>query len=251
MRLAPFSAFSIVAIVLSMAGAQPIAAQGASVAGRVLDENGTPVPGAEIVVGMTVRAYADTAGAYRVAGLPAGHVTVTARRLGFQPHAVTLDIGDGIERAIDFELSPIPLAFDTVAVTGRNTPRNPRLEAFQERKAHNNGGRFLTREDIAKSGARTMSDIMRLTPGMRTNRDRFGRATFQARNSSISCPMKLFVDGLETALYGASLDDVVRVQDIEAMEVYHGVASVPPEFSGNNFKGNAACGALVIWTRER
>lgn len=34
--------------------------------------------------------------------------------------------------------------------------------------------------------------------------------------------------------------------DIEAVEIYRGAGSVPGEFGG----GDAACGAVVIWTRR-
>ncbi|RMH14199.1 MAG: hypothetical protein D6701_11515, partial [Gemmatimonadetes bacterium] len=40
--------------------------------------------------------------------------------------------------------------------------------------------------------------------------------------------------------------DLIRPEDIEAIEVYRGASEVPAEFGGSD----AGCGAIVIWTRR-
>jgi hypothetical protein len=60
------------------------------------------------------------------------------------------------------------------------------------------------------------------------------------------CPVRYFVDGASYPLYGQSIDVMVQVVDIGAIEVYPGGASVPPQFGGRE----AACGVIAIWTRQ-
>ena len=62
-------------------------------------------------------------------------------------------------------------------------------------------------------------------------------------------------DNQEGRLYGEDprapepeLDDVVRPDDIEAIEVYRSASQVPAEFGGNSMF--TRCGVIVIWTRR-
>ena len=55
-----------------------------------------------------------------------------------------------------------------------------------------------------------------------------------------------YVDGTSYPLYGQSIDVMVQVVDIGAIEVYPGGATVPPQFGGRE----AACGVIAIWTRQ-
>jgi hypothetical protein len=42
------------------------------------------------------------------------------------------------------------------------------------------------------------------------------------------------------------IDDIVNPLDVEAIEVFRGLASVPPEF----LTPDARCGVVAIWTRR-
>jgi hypothetical protein len=58
--------------------------------------------------------------------------------------------------------------------------------------------------------------------------------------------VRYYVDGASYPLYGQSIDVMVQVVDIGAIEVYPGGATVPPQFGGRE----SACGIIAIWTRQ-
>ncbi|MGH7731450.1 MAG: carboxypeptidase-like regulatory domain-containing protein, partial [Candidatus Eiseniibacteriota bacterium] len=73
--------------------------------GTVRDSAGKPVGQAIVAVaGANLRAIADLAGSYRLAGVPAGQVALRAALIGFSSdtHTVTLPPGDSVR--VDFEL---------------------------------------------------------------------------------------------------------------------------------------------------
>jgi hypothetical protein len=64
------------------------------------------------------------------------------------------------------------------------------------------------------------------------------------------CPVQIFVDGMlaTRAAPGGdvSVDDLVTPQDVEAIEVFKGLGSVPAEF----LNPHSRCGVIAIWTRR-
>jgi Ca-activated chloride channel family protein len=75
------------------------------VEGRVRDENGRPILGAEVsVVGTALSAITDTAGAYRLPAVPAGLVTLRAARAGRRPAERSITVRAGATATVDFVL---------------------------------------------------------------------------------------------------------------------------------------------------
>ena len=58
------------------------------------------------------------------------------------------------------------------------------------------------------------------------------------------CPPQYVVDGMR--IENASPDEFVP-QDVEAIELYSGPATIPPQFAPRF--NSYTCGAVVIWTR--
>jgi outer membrane cobalamin receptor len=60
----------------------------------------------------------------------------------------------------------------------------------------------------------------------------------------------LYIDGVQVNQpeEGAALSEMAMVPaiDIQAIEVYRGAGTLPPEFAGPD----AMCGAIVIWTKR-
>src|ERR1700681_1515459 len=92
----------------------------AAVTGTVIDaDTHQPVPGAQIsVIGTTIGTVTDAEGHYRLDGIPAGVVTIRARRIGYGSSDRTVTLRDGESAPVDFSLGTLVSALDAVIVTG-------------------------------------------------------------------------------------------------------------------------------------
>lgn len=57
------------------------------------------------------------------------------------------------------------------------------------------------------------------------------------------CAPTIVLDGM--TLRGAELDDLIPLSHIDAIEVYKGAATVPPQWCGY-----AVCGVIAVWTKH-
>jgi TonB-linked SusC/RagA family outer membrane protein len=93
--------------------------------GRVLGENGAPIPGASVIAqGINLGAQSNTEGRYSFAipreRLPSGRVTLVARAINYKPATVQVDVSGG-EVTQDFALAANPLQLGEIVVTGAGT----------------------------------------------------------------------------------------------------------------------------------
>jgi len=105
----------IAALLLAMAAVPPAA--GDSLYGFVrAGATGEPVPGVQVRVGgRTEIAVSDSAGRYRLGGLPAGRLEVRFTRLGFAPLAVSVLLAGGAPARIDVDLTPLPVTLPALS----------------------------------------------------------------------------------------------------------------------------------------
>jgi outer membrane cobalamin receptor len=188
---------------------------------------------------------------------------VQVRALGYAPvdTAVRGSSGDTIVLA----LRVVGVQLDSIVVTahGVSKPRRyantTRFDTFYERRATAIGGKYFTREDIEKSDASSVYDLIKKVPGTKIEPDqtggavvRFercvgnanpltGRATESAFDGT-SKVVEVYVDGLKTGEPFLTLQNL-KPENVEAMEVYQGVAQLPVDARGNG------CAAIYIWTR--
>lgn len=230
-------------LALLLAAASPDAlAQGTSaLLGTVRDSARAPVVAATILAAR-VRVVSDSGGRFTLEGLPAGRVTVSVRRLGFEPADLVLDLVAGRRDSLFVTLSALPLALPGVTASADAHLRVHLADFFRHRE--NGIGRYFDRAQITAMRVGQLSDVMRRLPGVRVNPDRNGRYAIRMGRSTRNCSPDFWVDNVRAHLL--NVDDI-PLTDIEALEVYNGLSGLPPEY--NNRFGNPACGAIVIWTR--
>ena len=243
-------AFALICAVASTTAAQgsPSDPRHARVTGRVADALGGAIVKAEVrVTNTSARTETGDDGKFDLTGLPSGPVEVVVRRLGFAPAKIALELGEGELRDIRVLLSPVAMALDSVAVTAEPAPTVEKAyQGFEMRKSRG-FGTFITREEIEKKNPRVTTDLFRSVSGVKLLRENGSPTVVSSRLGNLSfCPVRYYVDGTSYPLYGQSIDVMVQVVDIGAIEVYPGGATVPPQFGGRE----AACGVIAIWTRQ-
>jgi hypothetical protein len=77
-----------------------------AVAGRVLDDEGKPLPGVRVFTGFQ-EARPDAQGRFRFDGVPAGTVPVTAQRFGYRPWRADVEVPAGGEGRVEIALAPL------------------------------------------------------------------------------------------------------------------------------------------------
>jgi hypothetical protein len=224
-------------------------ARHARLTGRVADAVGSAIVKAEVLVtNTTFRAETGTDGRFELSGLPSGPVEVVVRRLGFAPAKIALELADGELRDIRVLLSPVVMVMDSVNVTAKadSATVEKAYGGFEMRKARG-FGTFITREQIEKKNPRMTTDLFRSVSGVKLLRENGTPTVVSSRLGTMAyCPVRYYVDGASYPLYGQSIDIMVQVVDIGAIEVYPGGATVPPQFGGRE----SACGVVAIWTRQ-
>ena len=226
-----------------------------SVSGVVEDSVGNPIVGAEIyVTNHPHQTRSGAGGTFRLPGLPSGPLMITARRIGFHPSTVTVHVRPGQSHDLDLTLAVVQArTFELAAVTiiASQTPVRSVFQAgFFLRKATYPGGTFFDREYILAMNPMYLSDVFRTANGMQQVRDRRGQSQWMTRvNSTGACPVRFFIDGNGVAMNGMSIDDLVRPSEVEGIEIYRGVSTVPAEFSGKSVQDDSRCGVVAIWTR--
>ena len=217
-----------------------------AISGTVRDSGGTPVMSVEVRGGAKTPVWTrtDSAGSYHLGGLPAGKTQLVFRRLGFEP--VTKDVVVS-ERAqtVDVTMEMLPAEMAAL-ITEASTRVREMLRDFWQRREQGNG-HFITRADIEDRQPMNLSDMMRSIPGMQLISHRVGtEATLRfARNAGgHDCPPQYYIDGVMAR--GFNIDDMPP-SDVEGIEIYPGVSTVPPQFK--SVTGTSACGVVVIWSR--
>lgn len=217
------------------------------VTGRVIDDaSNQPIAAASVVLGGEdgPTAVSDENGRFLFPGVPPGRFPVAVTHVAFTGVADSLgvELGTLIDVSVRMSRNVIPLAPIVVEV------KSLRLEraGFYNRRDRGIGS-YVTRPEIMATLPNAASDVLRRQPGVRLVRRRSGFG--YAAVGRGECPFRYFVDGTRV---GATFQiDDMDVDWIEALEIYRGPSTVPPEFSLPPFEENANCGIIAIWTRVR
>lgn len=203
-------------------------------------------------------AATDGRGRATLTGIRPGTHILLIQRLGYAPESAAIDFTSGATVEADVPLRMVPAKLDEVAVTEQR--QNPSLDrtGFYRRQRENGFGTFIGEEEIEnrrKRGA-TVLDILRNTRGIAIDYSYRIPVIYTSRGQDSillgRCKPLLYIDGIlfripfdERGRPMASIDQVVVLDHIAAIEVYPSGASAPPGLGGGS-----GCGAVAIWTRQ-
>lgn len=255
----------LVLVVALLTGLTPPALAQLLLQGRVLDDaDERPIFGARVFLlnrySKTIGyAVTDDLGRFEFQPGEAGRLRLEAKALGYSP-TVTPALWMVEDRAfagVEIRLAAHAVLLAPVEVVALSPPKgSPVLENVVFRRTRGFGYQ-ITREEIEKRNPLQLSDILQEAPGVYAERRgsgtsgrviRMGRSL--AGPGGGGCPVQIFLDGMlatrDVAGGDVAVDDLVSPADVEVIEVFRGLASVPPEF----LNPKSRCGVIAIWTKR-
>jgi hypothetical protein len=213
--------------------------------GFVRDSTGAAIPGAAVQIpGAAVST--DARGSFQLWTLDIDTVTISIRRLGFSAVSAQLTARNGQWDTVVVEMDPASQTLAPVTVTGTRGRAGLGLQDFDARRAVGNG-LFITRAEVASNSSVRVSDLLRGKHGINLVPVRgggFGARFTEYRYSRASCAPDIWLDG--QWVRGMEVDDLLA-SDVEAMELYSSMATVPMQFMPHD--QSLPCGTIVVWTR--
>jgi carboxypeptidase family protein/TonB-dependent receptor-like protein len=215
----------------------------AQLSGTVLGPDGKPLEGAQVyLVGTAIGARADSRGSFRLTGLPSGTHTVEVRQISFLLKRYTVDLSPVRESRLAAVLDTRANVLGEVRVEAKAGSTIP---GFDER-AKRGMGNFMTRDDIEKRQSILLTDLFRSIPGLNVAFDGSNYTVQSSRSGNRSCPMQWYLDGAPFDNSDNSIDQMLRPDDIEGIEVYKSASEVPVQYQGQN----ASCGTILVWSKR-
>jgi hypothetical protein len=224
-------------IVLMLLLATPLAATAQNtgkISGRVVDDLGDPLPGANVIVeGTQLGAATDIDGNYFIIGVPVGEYDVTASFVGYQTQTVEgLQISSGYTTEQNFELGPQELGQVTV------TYERPIIQ-----KDAIGAPRVVTGEDIQNLPVRGVGNVAALQGGVVADQSGTGDLFIRGgRDEEVA----FYVDGVKIDVNSAVAVNTQAIQEQEMLigtiparygDVQSGVISITTKSGGTDFFG--------------
>lgn len=232
---------------LALLLAAPLHAQ--VVHGKLVDVGtGSAVPGARVRLlrgeEAADTALTDTAGMFTLRAEDAGKFRLAAERVGYAASvSAELDIGGRDSVEVLFRIAASTVVLEPLEVVATTRRRGPRIEAFYQRAERKAFGFFVTREQIEKRHAANATDLLRHAPGLSIVPSR--RIGYAVRGRG-GCTPVLVIDGMRLQVGSSLVDEWVRPDEVEGIEVYSAPGTAPVEFT----MYENGCTMIVVWTRE-
>ncbi|MGH7462384.1 MAG: carboxypeptidase regulatory-like domain-containing protein, partial [Longimicrobiales bacterium] len=184
---------------------------------------------------------APRSGAYRLRVELIGYVSFTSERL-------ELASSEAVQVTVRLANRAVPVS--PVVVVGRRM--SGRLADFERRRANHASGYFMTRDDIDKRAIAKPTTLLMGVPGVRLQALGRRGSTPDDRNvvqftgsGARPCTANVFIDGVPAPQTPVTIDEILDVSMLGAVEIYSRAGSAPAEYQRGN-----TCGVVLFWTRE-
>lgn len=232
---------------LTLLFAVPVAAQvpqgKGSLSGHVVSSVAdAPIAGATVQLDSSdLRSVSDSLGGFHLDSIDPGVYLLHVKAIGYEEGAWRVRVHPGQAMDHAFELTPQVVQLPGVSVNARPGLAARHFADF-ERRRHTGMGYYITQDDIEKTNASSLVDVLVMAHGVEQVclvNDCIAKMV----RSPPGCYPQYFLDGNESTAYFARH---TPPKDVKGIEVYRGQSEMPGEFTGSN----SACGVIAIWTKS-
>ena len=207
--------------------------------GRVTAGDGEPVAGARVrVLDTELVATTDTAGRFRITGLPAGTRAIEVVAIGYTPVRTSADLRPDRETvatvSVGIRIATLA-AVDVVSAV-------PDRSGYLKRRA-TGSGYFMDGNLLEARGAQNVSQALVMAPSLRGNGFDTANPTRPRVSGRSNCKPSTYLDGLLMRDGLSGVDDIITVRRVGGIEVYANPAEAPSQF-----RGDGSCTVILVWT---
>lgn len=220
------------------------AQESSTVSGSVTDSSGIPLVGVEVVADSgAAHGYTDVRGNF-VLTLGQGSHILRARRLGFAPLEVPVNVAIGGRAEVTLKLKAVATPLPPVVVNPSNMHYSGRLAGYYQRLEKGTGGVFITRNQIDRENPSTLGQLLQHVPGITAQRGRHGITSVRMRGRT--CWPLVWIDGTPMPAGETDLDAFVP-SSLQGVELYLGSTTAPIRYIYN--RDLSSCGTILLWSR--
>lgn len=216
----------------------------ARVTGRVINNAGSPLPGARVQLEGTSRAATTRAnGDFILDSLPAGTQSLSVRLLGYAPVEQAVDLISAQPSNVVIKMTEFVPVLEAVRVTAARE-RGLESVGFTRRKRVGQG-HYMDDKDINENST-YFSDVLRAAPGIRVQPSGMNRQVITSTRNPNGCVV-FWIDGtMWQSMEPGDIDDYVRPNELAAIEIYS-PSTTPAEFQ----QTGGSCTTIVAWTYRK
>jgi len=219
-------------IILLFVSVSLVRAQSGELYGKVTDEGGQPIIGANIIIANTLFGTAtDSKGNYRFLNLPGGNYKISVSIIGYSKADSKLINIDGDKKEVNFTLDPTSYQFDQLVVTANKYPQD-----ITEITA---SGYVIDQKIFSQKNFQKIDDALRYVPGITMTFDQISIRGSSGYSRGAGTRVLVAIDGIPiyTPDSGDIIWELVPVSEIGRVEIIKGPAS--------SLYGSSAIGGVV------
>ena len=141
-----------------------------NLSGRILDENGLPLPGASVLLKENAKGtITNLRGEFSITDLPPGDYTVTVSYIGYETLSQVVSVTSGTTSSIDINLSPGVVLGEEVLVLGDRL--KGQAKALNQQKTNSNITNVIAADQIGRFPDANVGDALKRVPGITMQND--------------------------------------------------------------------------------
>jgi TonB family protein len=177
-------------------------------------------------------------------GVSLGSRMLTARRLGFTPVRLPVEIAERSGATVRIRMKVVPTTLAPVVVHPERLEYTGRLAGYYKRLEKRSSGYFITRAEIDREHPSNLGQLLQHVPGIQIGRGRAGITGMRMRGRT--CWPLVVLDGTPMPVGETDVDAFVP-SSIQGIELYLGATTAPIRYMYN--RDISSCGTMLIWSR--
>ena len=216
--------------------------------GQIVDaDTGRPVQDASVrLTEIDQTTTTNNHGMFTLGDQPFGVYTLEVERLGYEGRSLPVRVEGDRQQSVQVQISKQPFELEGLNVSVQ--ARSGRLDMDGLIRRMNLGfGSFVTVDELKRRPMARITDLLRGTAGVAVYVNQLDH-TFTIDVRGRVCEPDVFIDGVR--YHGTPNElDFPRASDLEAVEVYKGIAEIPGIYT--LAKRERQCGVIAVWRRAQ